>query len=86
MTVGLSCQQQGSLVTAYLDDVLPAGIVVRFEDHLSTCESCRIRLERAREKIAVTGALSADEIDEPMRDRLRAIFRNWQVQSPEAGA
>ncbi|HSK97079.1 MAG TPA: zf-HC2 domain-containing protein [Euzebyales bacterium] len=84
VTVDLSCTQQVALVTAYLDDVLPTQTRARFEAHLGSCDSCQAHLQQARQTLAVTGAMSADDLDEAMMDRLMVTFRDWRAAPSDA--
>jgi anti-sigma factor RsiW len=71
-------------MTAYLDGVLPSATVVHLEAHLALCEPCRNHLEQVRQSLAVTGALSADDIDDAMMRRLRVAFRDWPSHPSDA--
>lgn len=64
-------------MTAYLDDVLPSATMIHLEAHLVLCSDCRAHLEQLRQSIAITGSVSADDIDDATMRRLRDAFRDW---------
>jgi anti-sigma factor RsiW len=77
VTVDPACREQRALMTAYLDDVLPSATTIHLEAHLVLCADCRAHLEQLRQSIAVTGSVSADDIDDVTMRRLRDAFRDW---------
>ncbi|HEX2086073.1 MAG TPA: zf-HC2 domain-containing protein [Solirubrobacteraceae bacterium] len=44
----MTCRELVELVTEYLEDALPAGRRVRFEEHVAECEGCRAYLAQIR--------------------------------------
>lgn len=61
----LTCEELVKLVTDYLEHVLLAPEVARFEAHLAGCTGCTNYLEQARQTIDVTGHLAEDSLSPP---------------------
>jgi anti-sigma factor RsiW len=76
--VELTCQELVELVTDYLDGVLSAEEVGRFEEHLLSCGPCVMHVEQMRETIRVAGAVSADDLEQAVADDLLSAFRTWR--------
>ena len=75
---GLTCIELVELVTEYLENSLPAAERARFEAHLALCPGCVTYLEQMRLTIRILGRLSEDSLDEPTRDMLLLLFRDWK--------
>jgi len=75
----IECQQVVEVVTAYLEDALPARERKRLEAHLAACPHCSAYLEQIRETIALSGRLSEDEIDPAARPALLRVFAAWRA-------
>ncbi len=73
----MTCRELVELVTAWLDDALPAPERARFEAHLADCPYCRTYLEQIRQTAQLLGGLSESTIDPAARDALLARFRDW---------
>lgn len=73
----LTCQQLVELVTTYLDGALSTADHARFDAHLAICDGCTAYLAQMRRTIELTGRLSSEAIEEPMRERLLVAFRGW---------
>ena len=73
---GIACQELVELVTAYLDDALPAADRERFEAHLAGCDDCRTYVAQFVQTLNALGALPREELDPPARDALLAVFRD----------
>jgi anti-sigma factor RsiW len=58
----LPCVEVVEIVTAYLDDAMPARDRARFEAHLAACEHCTEYVAQIRATIAVVGHLPADAL------------------------
>lgn len=74
----LGCQELVELVTAYLEDALPAAERARFDEHLTECPDCVEYLAQFRRTIRAIG-LAAPELERtpPVADLLR-VFRDWK--------
>ena len=79
---GIACQELVELVTAYLDDALPAADRTRFEAHLAECDDCRAYVAQFVQTLNALGALPAEELDSGARDALLAVFRAWAGDRP----
>lgn len=73
----LSCQELVELVTAYLDDALPAADRARFEAHIAGCDGCTGYLEQIKVTIALTGRLVPEQLDPAAKATLLDAFRHW---------
>jgi anti-sigma factor RsiW len=74
----LACNEIVELVTAYLDDALPAEDRERFEEHLVFCDGCSNYLEQMRLTIEVTHRLRGDDLPPELQQRLLEAFRGWR--------
>lgn len=75
---GLPCIELVQLVTAYLDDALPADIRAAVDEHLEGCHGCRNVVAHWRTVMALAGRLTEADVrdtDELERDRLLSTFR-----------
>jgi anti-sigma factor RsiW len=73
---GLACPELVELVTAYLEQALPAPQRRRFEAHLETCPDCNAYVAEFAQTVIALGALGEEEAPpEPAFDRLMAAFR-----------
>ena len=77
MSIDLVCREVVELITAYLDDALPADVRSAVETHLAGCDGCTTVLEEFRQTIALTGMLTKEQISPAQRDILLAAFRGW---------
>ena len=73
----LSCQELVELVTAYLDDALPAADRARFEAHIADCDGCTGYVEQISVTIALTGRLVPEQLDPDAEEALLDAFRDW---------
>ena len=74
----MPCREFVQLVTAYLDDALPAAARDDVDEHLEVCKGCRNVLDQWRTVIALAGRLTesdVDQLDELTRDQLMSTFR-----------
>lgn len=76
-----ACRDLVELLTAYLDDELPAPDRAQIEAHLADCPGCSAALQQMRESIRVTGTLSQDDVPELQRTALQEAFRSWRARS-----
>lgn len=74
----LVCRDAVELVTAYLEDQLPARDRRRFEAHLAACPHCTAYVEQMRTTVRVLGRVEAPPLDGDTRDELVALFHRWQ--------
>jgi anti-sigma factor RsiW len=74
----MTCRELVELVTAWLDDALPAAERARFEAHLAECPYCRTYLAQMRQTAQLLGGLSETTIDPAARDALLVRFRDWR--------
>jgi anti-sigma factor RsiW len=73
----LTCQELVELVTDYLEGTLEPSERRRFEDHIFNCEGCAAYLDQMRRTIRVAGEITEESMPRPVRDKLLAIFRDW---------
>lgn len=78
----LTCRELVELLTAYLDGSMPADDVARVDAHLVGCDGCTNALAQLRDTIRVAGTLTEDEVGDPQREELRAVFREWRREAP----
>jgi anti-sigma factor RsiW len=71
------CRQAVELVTAYLEDALPARDRTRFEAHIAECPHCTEYLEQMRRTLEVLGRIEPEALDRDTRDELVALYRRW---------
>lgn len=74
----ITCQELVELVTAYLDDRMPAEQRLRFEEHIAFCSPCAAYLEQMRQTITVTGTLREDDLDQESRDAMLSVFKDFR--------
>jgi anti-sigma factor RsiW len=74
----LACNEVVELVTAYLDDALPAEDRERFEEHLVFCDGCDRYLEQMRATISATRNVSLGKLPPELEERLLEAFRGWR--------
>ena len=74
----LSCRELVELVTAYLEDALPADERARFDAHLTACDGCTAYIAEMRTTIELAGRLEPELLGDEARDRLLASFRDWK--------
>lgn len=74
----LTCRELVELVTTYLEDVMPAVELRRFEAHVEACPGCAAHLTQMRHTIEALGTLRQEEVPPHRRERLLAAFRGWQ--------
>lgn len=77
----LSCRELVELVTDYLDGALPEEEQVRFEEHLETCDGCRVYLEQMRQTITLSGRLPEEALAPDAERKLLEAFRGWRSSS-----
>jgi anti-sigma factor RsiW len=80
-TEELTCQELVELITAYLEDVLPAPDRTRFEAHLAECPYCRTYLNQMGQTIRFLGRLTEQELAPEVKRELLQRFRDWKTES-----
>jgi anti-sigma factor RsiW len=73
----LSCQELVELVTDYLEGALPADERSRFEEHIASCNGCRVYLEQMRMTIRLVGSLTVEALPAGPQAELLEAFRGW---------
>ena len=74
----MKCTQFVELVTAYLEDQLPADRRAEFEKHLELCPGCDRYLDQFRSTISLLGQLPEESISGAARTRLLDAFADWR--------
>jgi anti-sigma factor RsiW len=81
----MTCEELVELVTAYLDDTLPADDRRAFDEHLALCPGCDRYLVQFRTTIDLLGELPEESLSSPGRERLLDAFANWRrTPGPDA--
>ena len=75
------CRELVEVITDYLEGNLSRRDKRRFERHLAACDGCTAYLEQMRQTIRLTGALTEEQIPEPVKARLLEAFRGWKESS-----
>jgi anti-sigma factor RsiW len=75
----LTCQELVELVTAYLEQALPANERARFEAHVTSCAGCAAYVDQMRETIRLIGTLTEEDLSPTARDQLLGVFRAWKA-------
>jgi anti-sigma factor RsiW len=73
----LSCQELVELVTDYLEGALSSDEHLRFEEHIATCNGCRVYLEQIRMTIRLVGSLTVEALPAGAQAELLDAFRGW---------
>jgi anti-sigma factor RsiW len=74
----LSCRELVELVTDYLEGALSEEERLRFDEHIGTCNGCRVYLEQMRQTIVVAGHLSEEWLAPDAERELLQVFRGWR--------
>jgi anti-sigma factor RsiW len=80
----LTCKQLVELVTAYLEEALPARDEALFNEHLATCSGCRIYVDQMRQTIRQLGSLPRESIDPEAEQKLLEAFRDWKYNQQKS--
>ncbi len=70
----LSCRDVAELVTDALEGALPEATRLRFEEHMSSCEGCRIFARQIEQTVAVLRTLPREGVP-ALDDQLLRAFR-----------
>jgi len=73
---GIACAELVELVTAYLDDALPAADRARLEAHLARCDDCTAYVAQFTQTVRALSALPDEDLEPAALDTLLAIFRD----------
>jgi anti-sigma factor RsiW len=74
----MRCTEFVELVTAYLEDQLPADQRADFEEHMALCPGCDRYLDQFRATISVLGRLPERSISATARTSLLEAFAGWR--------
>jgi anti-sigma factor RsiW len=74
----MRCVEFVELVTAYLEDELPADQRTAFEEHLRLCPGCDRYLDQFRTTISLLGELPEQSISPAARTTLLEAFAGWR--------
>ena len=77
----LVCQQAVELMSDYLDGSLSRRARRRLEGHLAACDACTAYLEQLRVTIAVSGVVSAGDLDPEVLETLSELFERFRDES-----
>jgi anti-sigma factor RsiW len=81
----MTCEELVELVTAYLEETLPAEDRQAFDEHLALCSGCDRYLAQFRTTIDLLGELPEESLASPGRERLLDAFAQWRRTSgPDA--
>jgi anti-sigma factor RsiW len=75
----LACIELVELVNDFLEGDLDPVVARRFELHLAQCPYCVEYVDQMRCTIALTGQLSADQLDPQTKADLLAAFGRWRA-------
>jgi anti-sigma factor RsiW len=75
----LTCREVVELVTAYLEDAMPAGQRHCFEAHVPACRGCAAYLAQMCQTIEALRSLREEEIPPHRREQLLGAFKDWQT-------
>jgi anti-sigma factor RsiW len=81
----MTCAELVELVTAYLEDSLPADQRAAFDEHLAMCPGCERYLVQFQQTIDVLGELPEESLSSPGRERLLDAFAQWRRTSRSEG-
>lgn len=71
----LACREFVAMITAYLEDALPAEDADAVRAHLDSCPGCSEYLTQMRTTIAHLGHVPVESLSEQARDDIIAAFR-----------
>jgi anti-sigma factor RsiW len=71
----ITCHDAVELITAYLDDALPARKRRILEHHLSRCEHCAEYLSQLKVTIAAAGRVDPDQLSPSTQQALIELYR-----------
>jgi anti-sigma factor RsiW len=81
----MTCEELVELVTAYLEDTLPADDRRAFDEHLALCPGCDRYLTQFRTTVDLLGQLPEESLSSPGRERLLDAFAQWRrTPGPDA--
>jgi anti-sigma factor RsiW len=71
------CREVVELITAYMDDALPADTRAAVAAHLSRCDGCTAVMAEFRRTIELTGMVTEEQLTDHQRTTLLDAFRGW---------
>jgi anti-sigma factor RsiW len=77
-TTPLTCRELVELVNDYVEGLLPAPDLARFEEHTDCCGWCVRYLAQFRETIAIAGHVEPGAIAPDVEAHMLAAFRDWK--------
>ena len=78
-TRSITCKELTEVLTDYLEGTMPSEDRAVLEAHLVLCEGCATYVEQMRQTIEATGTLTEEQIDPAAREKLLAVFREWNA-------
>lgn len=79
----LVCRDAVTLMTDYLEGVLPRSARSRLERHLAECDGCDEYLRQMRETIRVLGRVEPDDLSPEAREEIVGLFLRYREESGE---
>ena len=76
--MAMTCKELVELVTDYLEGKLLDVEVIRFEQHLSSCEGCTNYLKQMRRTVRAVGYARQDVLAPQQWQDLLKLFRDWK--------
>ena len=78
----LTCREIVSLITGYLEGVLPEERARRFEIHMGACDACKEYVAQMRKTIATLGHLVERQPPDDVVAAFRTALRGWKSHGP----
>jgi anti-sigma factor RsiW len=78
----VECRHVVEVVTAYLENVLPAADRDLVEQHLLTCGGCEAYVDQMRRTIDLVGRVEVERLSDEAQADLLAAFRGWAGGRP----
>lgn len=80
----LVCRDAVELMSNYLEGSLSRRDRRRLERHLAECDACTAYLEQMRTVIALSGSVSAEDLEPETLDGLVELFRRYREDESPA--
>jgi anti-sigma factor RsiW len=71
----ITCRDAVELITAYLDDAMPARERRTLERHLGLCEHCAEYLNQLKATMAAVGRVDPDQLSPSTQQALIEVYR-----------
>ncbi len=78
-TPDMPCDELVEVITAYIEDRLPADDLIRLEAHLEVCAACRMYIAQFRVTIERSGHLPVRPLPAETQETLLNVFRGWNA-------